>query len=161
MKDTPTDNRTLDTICTNESKRTHPWYHQLKYLVAGLLFGMLFVKAEIISWYRIQEMFRLQSFHMFGIIGSAVAVGMVSVWLIRRFNIKTLYGEPSTITPKSFNKGTIYGSLIFGFGWAITGSCPGPIFALIGSGATVMIVLFLSALLGTLTYGILREKLPH
>jgi len=161
MTNTSTDNRTQDTICTNESKLANPWYHQLKYLVAGLLFGILFVKAEIISWYRIQEMFRLQSFHMFGIIGSAVAVGMVSVWLIRRFNIKTLYGEPITITPKSFNKGTIYGGLIFGFGWAITGSCPGPIFALIGSGATVMIVLFLSALLGTLTYGVLREKLPH
>ena len=86
-----------------------------------------FVKAEVISWFRIQEMFRLQSFHMYGIIGSAVLVGMISVWLIKKFKVKSIDGEPITLAPKKFNKGQIYGGLIFGFGWAITGACPGPL----------------------------------
>src|SRR5690606_17656093 len=114
-----------------------------------------------ISWYRIQEMFRLQSFHMYGIIGSAVITGMVSVWLIRKLNIKTIYGEPINISPKTFNKGQIYGGLIFVFGWAMTGACPGPLFAQIGTGATVVVVSLLSAIVGTWVYGWLREKLPH
>ena len=99
---------------------------QLKYLLAGLVFGVIFVKAEVISWFRIQEMFRLQSFHMYGVIGSAVLVGMLSVWLIKHFNIKTIQGETVTFQSKQFNRGQIYGGLIFGLGWAITGACPGP-----------------------------------
>ncbi len=153
--------RSLDTMCVNESQLEHKWYHNLKYLIVGLVFGIIFVKAEIISWYRIQEMFRLQSFHMYGVIGSAVAVGIISVFLIRRFNIKTIYGEKIEIHPKTFSKGQIYGGLLFGMGWAITGACPGPLFAQIGSGATVIIVTFLSAMAGTWVYGFLREKLPH
>jgi len=150
-----------DTACTNESSLKHPWYHNLKYLVAGIIFGIIFVKAEVISWFRIQEMFRLQSFHMYGIIGSAVMVGMISVWLIKKFNIKTIHGETISIPSKKFNKGQIYGGLIFGFGWAITGACPGPLFAQIGTGALAVSITLLSAIAGTWVYGYFRDKLPH
>ena len=153
--------RELDAICVNESKLQHKWYHNLKYLLVGIAFGIVFVKAEIISWFRIQEMFRFQSFHMYGIIGSAIAVGAISVWLIRKFNIKTIYGEEIIIHNKSFNKGQVYGGLLFGLGWAITGACPGPLFAQIGAGATVISVTLLSAIAGTWFYGYIREKLPH
>lgn len=155
------DMRSIDAICVNESQLQHKWHHQLKYLVTGILFGIIFVKAEIISWFRIQEMFRFQSFHMFGIIGSAVVVGMISVWVIKKFNIKTIYGEKIIIQPKPFNKGQIIGGFIFGLGWALTGACPGPLFAQIGTGATVVIITFLSAIAGTWVYGLLRDKLPH
>jgi len=150
-----------DAMCANQSRLHHPWYHNLKYLAAGMIFGIILIKAEVISWFRIQEMFRLQSFHMYGVIGSAVAVGMVSVWLIRKFNVKTIYGEPIIITPKKFDKGKIYGGLIFGFGWAITGACPGPLYAQIGYGATVVLVTLLSAIAGTWVYGLLKNRLPH
>lgn len=153
--------REQDAICVNESRLEHKWYHNIKYLIVGILFGIVFVKAEIISWFRIQEMFRLQSFHMYGVIGSAVVVGMISVWLIRKYNIRTIYGEPISIASKKFNKGQVYGGLIFGFGWAITGACPGPLFAQIGTGATVVAVTLLSAIAGTWVYGYFREKLPH
>lgn len=153
--------RTQDAICTNESNIDQKWYQQLRFLVVGILFGIVFVKAEVVSWFRIQEMFRFQSFHMFGIIGSAIAVAMISVFIIKKFNIKTIHGEEVYIPKKTFNKGQIYGALIFGFGWAITGACPGPLFAQIGTGATVVIVTLLSAVLGTWVYGYFREKLPH
>lgn len=153
--------RSLDSICINESHLQHKWYHNLKYLITGILFGIFFVKAEVVSWFRIQEMFRLQSFHMYGIIGSAILVGAISVWLIKKFNVKTIYGEKIEFHPKKFNKGQIYGGLIFGLGWAITGACPGPLFAQIGTGATVIVVTLVSAILGTWLYGFLREKLPH
>ncbi|CAN5716846.1 YeeE/YedE thiosulfate transporter family protein [soil metagenome] len=153
--------RSLDTICINESHLQHPWYYNFKYLFAGMLFGILLVKAEVISWFRIQEMFRLQSFHMYGVLGSAVVVGAISVLLIKKFNIKTIHGEAIELHPKKFNKGQIIGGLIFGFGWAITGACPGPLFALIGNGATVVIAVLLSAVAGTWVYGLLRDKLPH
>ncbi len=150
-----------DTACVNEGGLQHKWYQNLKYLAAGIIFGIIFVKAEVISWFRIQEMFRLQSFHMYGIIGSAVVVGMISVFLIKKFNIKTMYGEPITLSPKKFNKGQIYGGLIFGFGWAITGACPGPLFAQIGTGALAVSVTLLSAIAGTWVYGYFRDQLPH
>ena len=153
--------RSLDAICVNESRLEHKWYYNLKYLVVGIFFGIVFVKAEVISWYRIQEMFRFQSFHMYGIIGSAIVTGIISVWLIKKFNIKTIHGETIKISPKTFNKGQIYGGLIFGLGWAMTGACPGPLFVQIGTGATVIIVTLLSAIAGTWIYGLLREKLPH
>lgn len=153
--------RSLDSICINESHLEHKWYHNLKYLLVGILFGIIFVKAEVVSWFRIQEMFRLQSFHMYGIIGSAVVVGMLSVWLIKKFNVKTIYGEKIEFHPKKFNKGQIYGGLLFGFGWALTGACPGPLFAQIGTGASVIIITLLSAIAGTWVYGWLRDKLPH
>jgi len=151
--------RSLDPA--NESVLSYPWWHNLAYLFAGLLFGIVLVKAEVISWFRIQEMFRLQSFHMYGIIGSAVVVGIISVWVIKKFKVKTIYGEPIKLFQKKFNKGQIYGGLLFGFGWAITGACPGPLFAQIGTGATVVIVTLFSAIAGTWVYGSLSEKLPH
>ena len=153
--------RSLDADSYNESELKHPWWHNLKYLITGLLFGILLVKSEVISWFRIQEMFRLQSFHMFGVIGSAVAVGMLSVWLIKKYKIKTIYGEPIEFVSKKFNKGNVYGGLLFGFGWAITGACPGPLFAQIGTGATVIVVTLVSAIAGTWLYGYIRDKLPH
>ena len=163
----PTDNnadldvRSLDTMCVNESALEHRWFHNIKYLIVGIFFGIVFIKAEVISWFRIQEMFRLQSFHMYGIIGSAILVAMASIFLIKRFNVKTIYGEEIVLHDKKFNKGQIYGGLIFGFGWALTGACPGPLFAQIGSGATPVAVTLLSAIAGTWIYGYFRDKLPH
>ena len=153
--------RSLDAMCVNTSEVNYKWYQNIKYLFVGLAFGIVFVKGEIISWFRIQEMFRLQSFHMYGVIGSAIVVGMISVWLIKKFNIKTIHGEEITFGKKTFNKGQIYGGLIFGFGWAITGACPGPLYAQLGTGATVIAVTILSAVAGTWVYGYFREKLPH
>lgn len=131
------------------------------YALVGLFFGIVFVKAEVISWFRIQEMFRLQSFHMYGVIGTAVMVGIISLQIIKRFNIKTLGGDPVFVQPKTFNKGQIYGGLIFGLGWAVTGACPGPLFAQIGAGYSVVAITLLSAIAGTWVYGALRNKLPH
>lgn len=136
-------------------------YRNLKFLLAGVFFGILLIKGEVISWFRIQEMFRLQSFHMYGIIGSAIVTGMISIFLIKKFRIKTISKEKIVIQPKKFHKGYIYGGLIFGFGWAITGACPGPLFAQIGSGSTVVLITLLSAILGTWTYGYFKERLPH
>ena len=133
----------------------------IKYLFVGIAFGIVFVKAEIISWFRIQEMFHLQSFFMYGVIGTAVLVGMLSIFLIKKLNVKTISGEAITFENKKFSKGQIYGGLIFGFGWAITGACPGPLFAQIGSGFGVVFITFLSAVAGTWFYGLIREKLPH
>ena len=133
----------------------------IKYMIIGIVFGIVFVKAEIISWFRIQEMFRLQSFHMYGVIGTAVIVGLISVQIIKRFNINTLDGEKISIPDKTFNKGQIYGGLIFGLGWAITGACPGPLFAQIGSGFLAISITFASAVAGTWLYGALKNKLPH
>lgn len=162
-KDTNTDFevRSLDAMCVNSSEAETKWYSNLKYLIVGLAFGIVFVKAEIISWFRIQEMFRLQSFHMYGVIGSAIVVGIISVWLIKKFNIKTISGETITFGKKTFNKGQIYGGLSFGFGWAITGACPGPLYAQLGTGASVIAITILSAIAGTWVYGYFREKLPH
>lgn len=153
--------RALDAMCINESHLNHPWWYNFKYLAVGILFGIVFVKAEIISWFRIQEMFRFQSFHMFGIIGSAIFVGLISVLIIKKFNLKTIYGENVEFHSKKFNKGNVIGGILFGFGWAITGACPGPLFAQIGTGATVIIITLLSSIAGTWTYGLIRDKLPH
>ena len=141
----------------NESK----WYHLMKYGIVGILFGIVFVKAEVINWFRIQEMFRLQSFHMYGVIGSAVMVGALSVWIIKKFNIKTIHGETIVIKEKKYDHGKIYGSLLFGLGWAITGACPGPLFAQIGTGALVVLVTLLSAIGGAWVYGFFKSSLPH
>ncbi|SKB99005.1 DUF6691 family protein [Dyadobacter psychrophilus] len=150
-----------DSDGSNTQKLAEGFTSNFKYLVTGLLFGIVFVKAEIVSWFRIQEMFRFDSFHMYGVIGSAVLVGLVSVQLIKRFNLKTISGEEVVIPDKTFSKGQIYGGLLFGFGWAITGACPGPLFAQIGAGYLAVIVTLLSAIAGTWTYGLLRPKLPH
>lgn len=153
--------RELDAMCVNESELQHPWWHNLKYAAWGILFGIVFVKAEIVSWFRIQEMFRFESFHMYGVIGTAVVVGLISVLTIKRTQAKTIYGETIHIPNKEFNKGQIYGGLIFGLGWAVTGACPGPLFAQMGAGFSVINVTFLSAVAGTWVYGLIREKLPH
>lgn len=133
----------------------------LRYLLAGTAFGVLLVKSEVVSWFRIQEMFRFQSFHMYGVIGSAVLTGMLSVWLIKRTGIRTTDGAPVWFRKKEFSKGQIYGGLIFGLGWGMTGACPGPLFALVGTGATVIAVVLASAVAGTWVYGRFRERLPH
>jgi uncharacterized membrane protein YedE/YeeE len=146
----------------NKTEQTeNSFYPNLKFLIAGIIFGILLIKGEVVSWFRIQEMFRLQSFHMYGIIGSAIMTGMISIFLIKKFRVKTINKEEIVIRPKKFQKGYIYGGLLFGFGWAITGACPGPLFAQIGSGATVIIVTLLAAIAGTWTYGFFRERLPH
>lgn len=155
------ENKNTDTEGINGSQIKDSGFSNLKYMLVGIIFGIVFVKAEIISWYRIQEMFQLQSFFMYGVIGSAVVVGVISVQIIKRFNIKTLQGEKIEIQPKTFNKGQIYGGLMFGFGWAITGACPGPLFAQIGTGVTVIVVTLLSAIVGTWFYGFIKDKLPH
>ena len=155
------ENKNTDTEGTNASQLNDSGLSNLKYLLVGIFFGIVFVKAEIISWFRIQEMFQLQSFFMYGVIGSAVVIGIISVQIIKRFNIKTIQGEKIEIQPKTFSKGQIYGGLLFGLGWAITGACPGPLFAQIGTGVTVIGVTLLSAILGTWFYGLIKDKLPH
>ena len=153
--------RSSEEMSVNSSEIDKSILSNTKFMIAGILFGIILVKSEVISWFRIQEMFRLQSFHMYGVIGSAVIVGIISVLIIKKFKLKTIDGESIFLPSKKFNKGQIYGGLLFGFGWAMTGACPGPLFALIGNGATVIIVTLFSAILGTWVYGLLRDKLPH
>lgn len=135
----------------------------LKFLFVGVLFGFILTKSEVISWFRIQEMFRFQDFHMYGIIGSAIVVGIISIQLIKKFNLNDKDGNPITIPPKDFTqkKRYIIGGAIFGLGWAFTGACPAPLFALLGSGLSIMIVPIVAALAGTWVYGAFRESLPH
>lgn len=135
----------------------------LIYLILGVLFGVILTKSEVISWFRIQEMFRFQSFHMYGIIGSAILVSAISLALIRRFNIKTLGGEAIALVDKPFDKGINQwaGGIIFGLGWALTGACPGPLYALIGNGITVIAVPLIAAMVGAWTYGAMKHRLPH
>ena len=163
IKDTNTDFevRSLDAMCVNDETIETPAWHNLRYLLFGLIFGIVLIKSEVISWFRIQEMFRLQSFHMFGVIGSAVVVGAISVFLIKKFKIKSIHGEEIILPEKTFNKGQVYGGLLFGFGWAMTGACPGPLFAQLGYGATTVLVTILMATVGTWVYGKFRERLPH
>lgn len=137
----------------NDSAIPETYVSDIKYLIAGALFGFALVKGEVINWFRIQEMFRFQDFHMYGIIGTAVIVGVISVQLIKRFNIKTMQGEDVHIEPKIFQKRQIIGGIIFGLGWAITGACPGPLYAQIGAGMGVAVVTLLSAIAGTWVYG--------
>jgi len=134
------------------------------YLVLGVMLGIVFTKSELISWFRIQEMFRFDSFHMYGIIGTAVAVAALSVFTIKKLSLTTVRGAEIRIPPKEFGRrGSRYwiGGTFFGFGWALLGACPGPIFALIGNGITVIIVALASGVMGTWFYGLLRERLPH
>lgn len=145
----------------NNQSAAETFVSNLKYVAVGIFFGIVFVKAEIVSWFRIQEMFRLQSFHMYGVIGTAVVVATISTLLIKKLNIKTIYGEKVVFDPKPLNKGNAIGGLLFGLGWALTGACPGPMYGLIGSGYLIFGVALLSAIAGTFVYGLLREKLPH
>lgn len=133
------------------------------YLVAGTLFGFVLMKAEVVSWFRIQEMFRFESFHMFGVIGGAILVGMISLQLIKRLNVKDKDGNPIKVSPKDSTqmKRYIIGGTFFGLGWALLGACPGPMFVLLGSGLTIMIVPILAGMAGTWAYAALKDKLPH
>lgn len=134
----------------------------LKSLILGSLFGMILVKAEVVSWFRIQEMFRFQSIFMFGIIGLAMVVGLIATQLIKRMNVKALDGSEINMKSKPFTwKANLIGGILFGFGWALTGACPGPIYSLIGSGYTIILVPLLSAILGAYVYGLTKDKLPH
>ena len=133
----------------------------LSYVLVGTLFGFVLTKSEAISWFRIHEMFRFQSFHMYGLMMSAVLVGMLSILLIKRFDVRTLSGDPIVIEPKPYNRGTVIGGLIFGFGWAMTGACPGPLYALVGAGVYVMAAGLLAAIAGAWVYGLIRDRLPH
>ena len=134
----------------------------IKFLIAGILFGIIMTKSEAISWYRIQEMFRFQAFQMYGIIGTAVVLGVIGVAIIKKFKLKDIYGSAVQFHPKE--KSVIrylIGGTIFGLGWALTGACPGPIVVNIGYGFLSMTVVFLFALLGTYLYGIVKDRLPH
>ncbi|HEV2198566.1 MAG TPA: DUF6691 family protein [Bryobacteraceae bacterium] len=148
---------------TGQGRRRPPLL-PLAYLLLGTLFGVTLTKSEVISWFRIQEMFRFQSFHMYGIIGSAIAVAAVSRLILKRPQKETLCGEPAAsdddeVTGRGYR--FWIGGTIFGLGWALTGACPGPLFALIGGGVTVMLIAVASALAGTWMYGYLRSRLPH
>jgi uncharacterized membrane protein YedE/YeeE len=131
------------------------------YLIVGVMFGLALTKGEAISWYRMQEMFHFQGFHMYGIFMTAVPVGAISIWLIQTFNVHTLDGESVVIPEKKFHKGIILGGLIFGFGWALTGACPGPLYALMGGGYSVTLVTFMSALAGTWVFARLEKRMPR
>lgn len=132
------------------------------YLVAGIAFGIVAIKSEISSWYRIYEMFRFESFHMYGVIGSAVVVGALSLLIMRRFGIKSLNGEEVSVQPRETGRYRyILGGTVFGLGWGLVGACPGPIYALMGSGFAGAVVIFLGALLGTYVYGLVQRRLPH
>jgi uncharacterized protein len=139
----------------------------LAYFAIGAFLGVLFMMSEVASWYRIQEMFRFQSFHMYGIIGSAVAVAALSVQLIKRFDLRTLNGEPIRLSPKEWGSSRIpgarywIGGTLFGLGWALIGACPGPMFALVGGGISIMALGLVSALAGTWAYAAIRDHLPH
>ncbi|SDR65635.1 YeeE/YedE family protein [Christiangramia echinicola] len=132
------------------------------YLVIGIFFGIVMFKSEAASWFRIYEMFQFQAFHMYGIIGSALVIGVLGIQLIKRKKMKDLNGEEIQFVPKdkSFSR-YMFGGIIFGLGWALAGACPGPIYTLIGAGYVSVIVVFLAAVLGTFVYGIFRNKLPH
>lgn len=131
------------------------------FLFPGILFGIIMTKSEAISWYRIQEMFRFESFHMYGIIGTAVVLGAILVFIIKKAGLKTVDGLPIQIQPKPKNyKAALLGGTIFGFGWAMTGACPGPMYVLVGNGLLVFGVVILSAVAGALVYGIVGHRLP-
>lgn len=134
----------------------------LKFLLAGVLFGIIMTKAQVVSWYRIYEMFQFDSFHMYGIIGSAVILGVIMVQIIKRSKMKSLYGDPIKFSPKLMSiPRYLIGGTIFGLGWALAGACPGPMFVLLGFGYMPILIVIGGALLGTLAYGMLRSKLPH
>lgn len=134
----------------------------LKFIITGVLFGIIMAKSEAISWYRIQEMFRFDSFHMYGIIGTAVALGLLSVFMIKKFHIRDYRGDEITFQDKDKTwKRYIFGGSIFGLGWALTGACPGPMFVNVGYGYWTMLIVIFGALLGTYVYGLVQKKLPH
>jgi uncharacterized membrane protein YedE/YeeE len=134
----------------------------VKFLIVGIIFGIVMAKSEAFSWYRIQEMFRFQSFHMYGIIGTAVVLGVIGVALIKKFKIRDFSGNPVLFLPKDKSYPRyLLGGTLFGLGWALSGACPGPMVVNIGYGYVPFIIVFLFATLGTFLYGILKDKIPH
>jgi uncharacterized membrane protein YedE/YeeE len=134
------------------------------YGLVGMWLGLIFVKSEVASWFRIQEMFRFQAFHMYGVIGTAVVAGAIGVWILKRSGARTVRGDPIAWPGPDFRtprRRHLLGGTVFGLGWGLLGACPGPIFALIGTGASVMIVGLLGAMAGAWTYGLLKPRLPH
>ncbi|MFN0125112.1 MAG: DUF6691 family protein [Verrucomicrobiales bacterium] len=137
-------------------------FELLKYLAIGVGFGVVLIKSEVASWYRIHEMFHFQSFHMFGIIGSAIVVGAISIFLLKRLHAKAVTGERIDPKPKEFQKvGNLAGGFLFGLGWALTGACPGPMYALFGAGYTPILLALAGALAGAWLYAVVRPRLPH
>lgn len=134
----------------------------LRFFLVGIIFGIVLTKSEVISWYRIQEMFRFDSFHMYGVIGSAVVIGAIGILLMKRFQFKSVEGNVVELAPKAGGvTHTLIGGTIFGLGWAMTGACPGPIYILIGNGFSVFLVVLASAILGAFAYGAVSNKLPQ
>lgn len=134
----------------------------VRILLAGIIFGIIMVKSEAVSWFRIQEMFRFQSFHMYGIICTAVVVGAVLLQVVKRSRLKNIDGDDITIPQRPpLYKAAILGGIIFGIGWAFTGACPGPLFVNLGAGYSVIIAPILAAVLGAFVYGLLQKRLPH
>lgn len=159
--DAPRDNATHGAEA-HARTRTRDLVALLPYLVAGILFGFVAIRSEIVSWYRIQEMFRFQSFHMYGVIGSAVVVGAISVWLLKRGRGRAWDGSEITFDDKDRTwVRYVLGGTSFGLGWGLVGACPGPILALIGAGLPSFVIVLFGAILGTWTYGVLRDRLPH
>ena len=133
-----------------------------KFLLTGILFGIIMTKSEVVSWFKIQEMFRFQSFHMYGVIGIAVILGALMNQVVMKMDWKNAYGTKFTVNPKAKTyKASIFGGFIFGIGWAMTGACPGPLYVLTGHGYFIVLVIIISALLGTLFYGAVKKNLPH
>lgn len=134
----------------------------IKFLITGIVFGIIMTKSEAISWFRIQEMFRFESFHMYGIIGVAVGLGALFTFILKKTNAKTMYGSELSLTPKTMSVARyLIGGTIFGLGWAMTGACPGPLFTLLGHGIWSIAIVIISATVGTFVYGVFRSKLPH
>lgn len=134
----------------------------IKFLVVGIVFGIVLVKSEAVSWYRIYEMFKFESFHMYGIIGTAITTGIILLWIAKKFKIKNIEGKVMNVPPKE--RGWyryIIGGTLFGLGWALSGACPGPMYILIGTGTFSMVIVILAAMLGTYVYGVVKDKLPH
>jgi hypothetical protein len=159
--------KTRDIIMQNQESLPQPVVEEtsstsvnIRVLVIGIFFGLVLVKGQVVSWYQIQAMFRFESFHMYGVIGSAVVVGAISLFIMRRMNASSIDGQPLVIKKKKLDKGTVIGGITFGLGWAITGACPGPIYAQLGSGSWLTIVTLLAAFTGAYFYGLLRPKLP-
>ncbi len=134
----------------------------LKFLLVGVFFGIVLTKSEAVSWYRIYEMFQFQSFHMYGIIGSAVVVGIIGLWLIKRSKLKSIEGQPIVLPPKDRSIARyLIGGTIFGLGWALAGACPGPMYILVGTGVLSMLLVIAGAIVGTFFYGLIKDRLPH
>ncbi len=142
-----------------------PFTELLAYLVIGVFFGIVLIKSEVVSWFRIQEMFRFQAFHMYGVLGSGVATSALVVWLAKTMKSRSLTGEPIRISPKAWGPGARWryplGGVLFGVGWGLAGTCPGPIYALVGHGTGGAVVVLLAALLGARLYAAVGHRLPH